>query len=264
MQQRHLNREQYFHELAGTAREFYLDYLRPYITFTPETRVLEIGCGEGGNLLAFAELGCQVKGIDIDEGRIEEARKFFAEAHQEGTFLCQNFTLSEPPTNEEERFDLVLCHDVIEHIEPPYKQEFVAHIKPFLRHGGIVFFGFPAWQNPFGGHQQISNGLASKTPFVHLLPNPVYRAALRWSGATPSHIKELMSIRRARITVEDFEKLADQTGYKILDRTLWFINPHYKQKFGLKPRPQWPVFSKLPYLRNFYTTSAFFLMKAKD
>ena len=98
---------------------------------------------------------------------------------------------------------------------------------------------------------------------MHLLPNPAYRAVLRWCGATPSHIKELMSIRRARITVEDFEKLAAQTGYTILDRTLWFINPHYKQKFGLKPRLQWPFFRSLPYIRNFYTTSAFFLLKAK-
>lgn len=264
MQQRHLNREQYFHELAGTAREFYLDYLRPYITFTPETRVLEIGCGEGGNLLAFAELGCQVTGIDISEGRIDEARKFFASAHREGTFLCQDFTKAEPPSTEEERFDLVLCHDVIEHIEPPYKENFLSNIRPYLRRNALVFFGFPAWQNPFGGHQQISTGFASKLPFIHLLPGPLYRALLRWSGASQSCINELMSIRRSRVTVESFEKLAEVTGFEIRQRTLWFINPHYKQKFNLKPRLQWAFFSSLPYIRNFYTTSAFFLLKAKD
>lgn len=62
MQQRHHNRRQYFCELANTAREFYLDYLCPYVSLTPEMRVLEIGCGEGGNLLPFAEAGCTVTG----------------------------------------------------------------------------------------------------------------------------------------------------------------------------------------------------------
>jgi hypothetical protein len=62
MQERHQNRKQYFCELAKTSKDYYLDYLRPYITLTPQTRVLEIGCGEGGNLLPFAELGCEVKG----------------------------------------------------------------------------------------------------------------------------------------------------------------------------------------------------------
>ena len=87
MQQRHLNRKQYFCELASTAREFYLDYVKADITLTPATRVLEIGCGEGGNLLPFAEKGCKVTGIDICQKRIEEAQDFFTERHQKGTFM---------------------------------------------------------------------------------------------------------------------------------------------------------------------------------
>ena len=76
MQQRHLNRKQYFCELANTARTFYMEYLNTYIKLTPDTRVLEIGCGEGGNLLPFAEQGCKVIGIDICQTRINEAQTF--------------------------------------------------------------------------------------------------------------------------------------------------------------------------------------------
>ena len=79
MQQRHLNRKQYFCELANTAREFYLNYLQTYIPLTPNIRVLEIGCGEGGNLLPFAEKGSNVTGIDICRKRINEAQAFFKE-----------------------------------------------------------------------------------------------------------------------------------------------------------------------------------------
>ena len=77
MQERHSNRLQYFNELANTAREYYIDYLKNHITISEKTRVLEIGCGEGGNLLPFAELGCIIKGIDISKTRIEQAKKFF-------------------------------------------------------------------------------------------------------------------------------------------------------------------------------------------
>lgn len=57
MQERHTDRERYFRELAQTSREFYIDYLRKFKNIGDGTRVLEIGCGEGGNLLPFAEAG---------------------------------------------------------------------------------------------------------------------------------------------------------------------------------------------------------------
>ena len=235
MQQRHLNRKQYFCELVNTAREFYFDYVKAVITLSPDTRILEIGCGEGGNLLPFAGKGCQVTGIDICQKRIEEAQTFFAEHHQQGIFICQDFLLAEVPKTETGKFDLILIHDVIEHIESPYKKIFMLHIKHFLKQNGIVFFGFPAWHNPFGGHQQISVGFASKLPFIHLFPKPLYQALLKVSGASSS--------------------------YTICQRTLWLINPHYKQKFHINPRRQWAFFANIPYLRNFYTTSAWYLLR---
>ena len=175
----------------------------------------------------------------------------------------QNITSreSEEPRTEDEHYDLVLVHDVIEHIEPSNKRDFLLHIKHFLKQDGIAFFGFPAWQNPFGGHQQISVGLASKLPFIHLLPKPLYKDLLKTSGATTSNIGELMSIRVSRMTVESFERLVPEVGYTICKRTLWLINPHYKQKFHINPRRQWTFFANIPYLRNFYTTSAWYLLR---
>src|SRR5215213_2826979 len=38
-------------------------------------RVLEIGCGTGSGLVALAERGAQVIGVDVDEGALEVARK---------------------------------------------------------------------------------------------------------------------------------------------------------------------------------------------
>ena len=57
MQKRHLDRHLYFTELATTSREFYIDYVNRHFPRTPDNRILEVGCGDGGNLLPFAEIG---------------------------------------------------------------------------------------------------------------------------------------------------------------------------------------------------------------
>lgn len=262
MQKRHRDRRLYFQELASTSREFYINYLKKFTNLTSETRILEIGCGEGGNLVPFAEMGCTVLGIDISAIQIENAKVFFQENNLNGNFVFSDFLAVNPPENEDEKYDIVLIHDVIEHIEPPYKPEFFAHMIRFMRPDAIAFFGFPAWQMPFGGHQQIgSSKVLSKIPFIHLLPEKSYRKLLEKAGENESTVNELLSIKRSKMPVELFEKTAKAANLEIVKRTLWIINPHYKSKFHLIPlRAIWP-FSGIPYLRNFYCTSAWYILR---
>ena len=263
MQQRHTERLQYFNEQAGTSQEFYMDYLRPF-TSLRDARILEIGCGEGGNLKPFAEMGCEVTGIEMDATRVAQARTFFAQAGLKATIVCQDFLQMAVPKDDGGRFDVILLHDVIEHVMPAQKRPFLQHIRRFLRPSGKLFVGFPAWHNPFGGHQQISVGMASKLPFIHLLPRQCYQWLLRMSGSSTAMVDELMAIRASRMTIEGFQRLATATGFTVRWRTLWLINPHYKQKFGLRPRRLWKPFASLPYVRNVYTTSAFYLLTASE
>ena len=78
MQKRHTDRKRYFDELATTSNDFYVRYVKKYMSITSATKILEIGCGEGGNLLPFAKLGAKVVGIDLSKDRIEQARIYFA------------------------------------------------------------------------------------------------------------------------------------------------------------------------------------------
>lgn len=259
MQQRHQDRKLYFEEQTRTSRTFYLDYVRRQMPLTAASRVLEVGCGEGGNLLPFAELGCQVTGVDINEQQVQHAREYFSETGYAATFYASDFTAWPSPETDDDRFDLVLVHDVIEHIEPPYKSSFVTHLKDFMRPGARIFFAFPAWQMPFGGHQQICRSKVSKLPYIHLLPVSLYRGLLSVNHEAEATIEELLSIKRAKMPVERFERLVRSCGLTVEDRSFWFINPHYKEKFGLRPRHEvWP-FTKLPWIRNFYTTSAWYM-----
>lgn len=91
MQKRHKDRQCYFNELANTSRSFYIDYVKQFISLSPSTHILEIGCGEGGNLLPFAELGCKVTGIDRAASRIHQAETFFTASGYKGEFTTTDF-----------------------------------------------------------------------------------------------------------------------------------------------------------------------------
>ncbi|MDR2816982.1 MAG: class I SAM-dependent methyltransferase [Proteiniphilum sp.] len=262
MQERHLDRLRYFTELADTSREFYIDYVRKYYTINDGCNVLEVGCGEGGNLLPFAEIGCNVTGIDRSEQRIAEAKSFYESMNIKAKFVSIDF-FELDNANGGEKYDIVLVHDVIEHIRR--KDEFLKHLQQFVANSGIIFWRFPAWQMPFGGHQQICrNKFCSKLPFFHLLPLSIYRRLLYSFGEQQSCVDELIDIKMCRVSIEKFERLLKSNNYIPVNRCLWLINPHYKQKFNLKPRKLPALISHLRYIRNFFTTSCFYITKLEN
>lgn len=260
MKSRYVDRERYFNELAQTSEDFYVDYVGRYASCGEGCRVLEVGCGEGGNLLPFARRGCYVAGIDLSRKKIENARLFFGQRGVKGDFECADF-LRSAPLREGGAYDVVLVHDVIEHIEPGMKDEFMARVRFYMKDDGIAFFGFPAWQMPFGGHQQICSSVLCRIPFVHLLPSWLYGPYLRAFGEPSARVDELLSIKRSRMSPEKFERLCRRQGLEVAERTLWLISPHYRAKFGLKPRRLSKPLSCMRWLRNFMTTSCFYIVR---
>lgn len=257
MQDRQTNRALYFKELAETSEKYFIPYISRYKEIKAGMSILEIGCGDGGNLLPFARRGCKVIGVDMAAGRIKDAIAFFKESGAEATFIASDiFKLKEL----EHTFDLIICHDVLEHI--PDKKQFLANLRRYLNDGGMVFMSFPAWQMPFGGHQQIcKNKVMSHFPFVHLLPGWGYKKVLQLAKEDEPCIQELLNIKKTRCPIELFERLAGEEGLSVVNRELYFINPHYETKFGLKPRKLCLPIGKIPYIRNFFTTSCFYMLR---
>lgn len=139
MQNRHTNRRQYFEELARTCEKYFLPYINKYKQIDCNTKVLEVGCGDGGNLLPFAKAGCYTLGVDLAACRIDDARRFFKERRVKGEFIASDvFELKELHKS----FDVIVCHDVIEHIGD--KRRFLKLLQLFLADDGVVFMSFPA------------------------------------------------------------------------------------------------------------------------
>lgn len=165
--------------------------------------------------------------------------------------------------NQNNKFDIVICHDVIEHISD--KEALISKLQYFIKDDGVVFISFPAWQMPFGGHQQIARSwVISHTPFIHLLPSYFYKGVLSLFKEAPACISELLDIKKTKCSIEKFERSVSNTNvFRCIDRRFYFINPHYEIKFKLKPRRLFSFIENIPYIRNFFTTSCFYMFEKK-
>jgi len=259
MHDRHSNRERYFKEQVYTTAQHVVPYIESVTgKITADKRVLEIGCGEGGNLKPFLDLGCACTGIDLSESKIENGKKFFAGHPHEArlTLIAQDIYLIDPKLDI--KFDIIILRDTIEHI--PDQERFMGYMKRFLEKDSVVFFGFPPWQSPFGGHQQICRSKASKLPYIHLLPKFMFKGLLKMSGESKETLENLLEVRSTGISLERFEGILRRQGYKTDRRTIWFINPNYEVKFKLRRRTLIQPFASIPWLRNFWATAGYYVV----
>ena len=259
METRHLNRRQYFDEQGITSSRHVIPYISKVKPVASHHRILEIGCGEGGNLKPFLELGCQAVGVDIKPHQIQNGSAYLkdVELAERAELICQN--IYDVTADDLGQFDIVMLRDVIEHI--PNQARFMDHLKQFLNPEGIVFFGFPPWHMPFGGHQQMCRTRLGKLPYIHLLPRSLYRAYLEMSGESDDTVESRLEIYDTGITIERFSRIAEDAGYRFRDRTLYLVNPNYETKFGLTPRIQYPILKDIPYLRNLWTTCCYAILE---
>ena len=223
-------------------------------------RVLEIGCGEGGVLKAFLEKGCTGVGVELDSTRVVDANRLLADFLAGGTLriVSKDIYDTDPVQDLGGAFDLILLKDVIEHIHD--QPRLIGWMKKFLNPNGVIFFGFPPWQMPFGGHQQICRSRISRLPYLHLLPRPIYRSILEWNREP---VNDLMEIRDTRLTIERFEQICLSQGYEFALQEHFLLNPIYEWKFGWKPRKQFGWLRAIPYIRNYFTTCVYYLIKSK-
>ena len=133
MQERHRNRLLYFNEQAETTEKYVIPYIEQVFPLHEGVRVLEIGCGEGGNLKPFLDRGYHCTGIDLNKGQIENAKVFLADhPHLDRLTLVAEDIYKITPTE----YDLIILRDVIEHIHN--QEQFMAFLKRFIAPGRVL------------------------------------------------------------------------------------------------------------------------------
>lgn len=125
-------------------------------------RVLDLGCGEGGYVLALAtEWAACVVGIDIQADFLY-ARKAAASMGIGNVFFIQGPIES----LQDECFDVVISHDSFEHFSEP--EAMLSEMVRVTRVGGHILIKFgPPWCNPWGRH--MSGRIRKDRPWIHLI-----------------------------------------------------------------------------------------------
>ena len=122
------------------ARGFYVvDTLRKYAGFAPAgKRVLDIGCGDAGVLIAFAEEGASTAGIELDEKSLERGR---VRAREHGVEVDLRSGIAEALPWPDASFDLVILDNVLEHVTDRPKT--LTEIHRVLAPDGLLYMVTP-------------------------------------------------------------------------------------------------------------------------
>jgi len=258
----HKDKPRYFEIQRIVTEDSIIPFLTPYLERKQDNRVLEIGCAEAGVLKAFLNNGYNVTGVELSTARYENAKKFLAEDIQQGRAAVINKNIYDINPEEEfsQLFDVIVLKDVIEHI--PDQERFIPKLKDFLTDDGIIFFAYPPWWMPFGGHQQICEHKLLRTlPWFHLLPIAIYKWILKSFGENQGTIKELLEIKATGINIGRMYRILRENNFTILEEVNWLINPIYKFKFGWNQKKLFPFLARIPILRNLITTAHYVIFK---
>ena len=256
----HIDRKRYFDMQVLNTEKYVIPFIEEKFKITPGMRILEIGCGEAGVLKGFINKGCFGMGVELDASRIDLAKQYLAEDFAAGKiqFISKDIYKVDAKKELGGLYDVIVLKDVIEHIHDQAK--LIGWMKNFLKSDGVIFFGFPPWYMPYGGHQQMCNSWMKKIPWIHLLPKSMYGWLLR---KNKEDVGGLLEIKDTGISIERFEKICKEQGYVTVNNTHYLFNPIYEWKFGYKARKQVGFIKAIPFVRNFFTTCVYYLIRVK-
>ena len=127
-----------YHHLAIENDGRLLDHVRPYkpvpnvIPYVPEGRTLDIGTGNGENLLRLKSIGWQCQGVEFNAKAVEICRKNGLDVFH-GDLASAAY--------ESNSFDFVTAHHLLEHVPDPHS--LLAEIARITKPGGRVLIRTP-------------------------------------------------------------------------------------------------------------------------
>ena len=189
--------------------------------------LLDVGCGSGANLCAYAFLGAKVTGIDFDEKAISNAGSFLnrqgltAEKLLVGSIYdLQNRAL-------EHTYDIVTCSGLLHHLSDPYHG--FRNLTEKVRPGGLLIVRVGS-QISAVQHQLMKlavryfvndiNDIDEVIPVAEALFDESFKRAVKFGGRSIQQIvsDQIVNNQHYYILAEDLVRIGHDCGVFLLDQ----------------------------------------------
>lgn len=204
-----------------------------------ECRVLELGCGNGGNIIpmALANPRSTYVGIDRERGLIETGRQICSDLGLGNIELIAADIAEYQP--EASAFDYIICHGVYSWVSSDLQRRILEVVKRCLAPHGVCFVSYntlPGWRQRgvlrdifqvgalhAGGNDEESRYaagmqlLSKLTSEPTMLPTYVTEAAARLATSEPSYVaQEFLGDYNSPVLFIDFMRGAQELGLQFL------------------------------------------------
>ncbi len=192
-------------------------------------RVLDIGCGDAGVLIALAENGARASGIEVSERSLRRAR-VRAEEHEVDVALSAAVAEHLPFATASQ--DLVILDNVLEHVQD--QERTLAEIRRVLRPDGLLYMVTP---KPFALYSLWNDPHYDLAGLV-LLPRRLqiwYFERVRGGGTGTYDVGDIPTRRGLKL-------LLRQAGFEpiVAPRELWinYLRARIEQPGRVSPGPK--------------------------
>jgi tellurite methyltransferase len=124
----------YWGRKPSTMARRILEFIRPTDDFHP--LLLDIGCGEGRDVVHFARLGFRVVGLDSSERGLEKTRLLAAEFGVQVETIRANLKTWEP----DREYDVLFSTGALQYLPVEVRPQRFAQYKAATTHGGVHVF----------------------------------------------------------------------------------------------------------------------------
>ena len=149
------------------------------LELTPDSSVLEVGCGSGGYALHLAEaVGCRIVGLDVNASGVRNANQLAVTRGLAGRAWFEECDASKNLLFEEGSFDAMFANDVLCHL--PGRGAVLAEMFRVLKPGGRMLFSDALVVGGMISHEEIAT--RSSIGFYVYSPPGENERLMEWAG----------------------------------------------------------------------------------
>ena len=220
-----------------------LVYLTNFISLK-EKKIIDIGCGHGSNAYTLAIGGANVTAMDIDEDRLEVAKKI---NHH------PNITYTKNPIEKfiNEKFQIVTILDVLEHIEN--YEKLIKNVTSIINKDSFIYIEYNPYFS-FIGHHLYDYTLLPVQLFPYEITKKIVLTKAKKGGifSADKSLKQFRDLNK--ITCRKVRKVLKENNLEIIfERNHISIPGKRSINTGL--------FRYLPYIEDLFSASHILILK---